>query len=357
MGAVNLNSAGAEAIRPAGFASAVSQHGLPRICARLRGALSVCALRARLGFRPGEWLARFPAAATAAFDRIGRTIEQLSWHAVKAAVRAIRWRKVALVASAPFVLPAEWRGAFVRILAYLGAICALSVAASEFFRQPAEVGIPEAAPRPAWIEVDNPWAAFQLTASGFDKDDSAYAIRRHPQGGGRKDIFSFGELGKTRRFMNFEIYRAGGEAARFGSPAEEIRALGSEQGRVLGIRSSMPIASKFGPFQTFEFGIGPFGGYNCIGFVRAYDNPRVQISGLSCSMNLLVDRSSIACALDHLTLISAGSDPDIAKLFAHAEQKRHFCGQRDPLLYRTPKRPNDATNAVSSSLRLRGVLR
>ena len=37
-----------------------------------------------------------------------------------------------------------------------------------------------------------------------------------------------------------------------------------------------------------------------------------------------------------------GSDPEIAKLFAHAEQKRNFCGQRDPLLYATPKRPADA---------------
>jgi hypothetical protein len=81
-------------------------------------------------------------------------------------------------------------------------------------------------------------------------------------------------------------------------------------------------------------------------------------------MNLLVDRSSIACALDHLTLLSAGSDPDIAKLFAHAEQKRHFCGQRDPLLYATPKRLDltpkraaDVTSSVSSRLRLRGTQR
>ncbi len=75
----------------------------------------------------------------------------------------------------------------------------------------------------------------------------------------------------------------------------------------------MPIPSKFGPFQTFEFAIGPFGGYNCIGFLRTFDNPRVQIGGLSCNMNLLVDRRTISCALDRLTLLSAGSDPDIAQ--------------------------------------------
>ncbi len=120
------------------------------------------------------------------------------------------------------------------------------------------------------------------------------------------------------------------------------------------MRSCMPIPSKFGPFQTFEFAIGPFGGYNCIGFVRAFDNPRVQIGGLSCNMNLLVDRKTISCALDRLTLMSAGSDPDIAKLFAHAEQKRHFCGQRDPLLLCDAETSGRRDQLVSAKLRLRG---
>ena len=116
----------------------------------------------------------------------------------------------------------------------------------------------------------------------------------------------------------------------------------------------MPIPSKFGPFRTYEFAIGPFSGYNCIGFVRAFNTPRVQIGGLSCNMNLVIDRSAISCALDRLTVMSAGSDPDIARLFAHAELKRSFCGQRDHLLYATPKRPVDVTSSVVPKPRLRG---
>ncbi len=339
------------------MASVAMQDRLQRDRARLRRTLSVLALRVRLEWRPGDWLAGLPAAANAAFDRTGRAIERISWQAAKAAVGAIRWRNVALVASSPFLLPAEWRGALVRILAYLAAIYAMTLLATALFQHADGVAPMESAPKPAWIDVENPWAAFQLTASGYDEDDRAYGIRRHPQGGGRKDILSFGSLGHTQRFMSFEIYRAGGEIPHFASAAEAVRALGSEQGRVLGLRSGMPIASKFGPFQTFEFAIGPFGGYNCTGFVRVFDTPRVQISGLSCNMNLLVDRAKISCALDRLTLMSAGSDPDIARLFAHAEQKRHFCGQRDPLLYKTPKRPTDVTNSLSSSLRLRGRVR
>jgi len=348
--AVELQSAGAQAVRQAGSAVAALQDRLRLHRAGLRRSLAVYALRAQLAFRPREWLERAPAAVDAAFDWTGRAIEQLSWQTAKSAIHAIRWRKVALVASAPFVLPTEWRAALVRILAYLGAVFALSVMATQFFKQPDALALTEPAPRPAWIEVANPWPAFELEAPAFG-DDTDYAIRRHAAGGGRKDILSFGELGNTQRFMTFEVYRAGHEIARFGTPAEEARTLGAEYGRVMGMRSSMPISTKFGPFQTFEFAIGPFGGYNCIGFVHAFDNPRVQIGGVSCHMNLLVDRSAVSCALDRLTLVSAGSDPDIAKLFAHAEQKRSFCGQRDPLFYATPKRPGDVT--ISSRLRLR----
>lgn len=360
MRAVHTNFAGAQAIRQAGWSTSTMQESLQRYRASARRTLSVWMLQARLGFKPADWLARVPRAANEVFDWTGRTIEEFSWQAAKAtasaAVRAIRWRQVALVASAPFVLPREWRGALVRILAYLGAIYALSMIAADFVRQHESAAMLQPAPRPAWIEVDNPWPAFQLSATGHDEDDSVYAIRRHPQGS-RKDILSYGDLGNTQRFMTFEIHRAA-EGSHFASPAEEIRALGSEQGRVLGMRSGMPIKTKFGPFHTFEFGIGPFGGYNCIGFLRASETPRVQISGLSCSMNLLVERRAIACALDRLTLLSAGNDMEVARLFAHAEQKRTFCDQRDPLLYRTPQRTNDASSSVSSSrLRLRGRVR
>jgi hypothetical protein len=52
--------------------------------------------------------------------------------------------------------------------------------------------------------------------------------------------------------------------------------------------------------------------------------------------------------------MSAGSDPDIARLFAQAELKRNFCGLRDHLLYATPKRPGDATQLSEPKPRLRG---
>jgi hypothetical protein len=329
----------------------------PRVLALragLRRHLPVFWLRLRLFWTPQQWAQQAAGTLVAGLDLAGRAIEALSWHAVRAAIRAIAWRRVALVASAPFVLPYEFRAAMVRILAYLAAIGAMSLIAGEFFKRPEIAALSDPPPRPAWIEVERPWPAFQLSVPGFGEEDSQYAIRRHAEGGGRKDTLSFGELGKTRRFVNFEIYRGGREIDTFGSAVEGIRELAAEQGRVTGLRSAMPIPSKFGQFSAFEFAIGPFSGYNCVGFLRALDAQRVRISGLSCSMNLLVDRSAISCALDRLSLISAGSDPDIARLFAQAELKRSFCGQRDHLLYATPKRPGDAVSSVIGKPRLRG---
>lgn len=361
MGAVELPSGAGSAPPPPFTPAAGSQAGatlhphLLALSGHLQRHLSVLRLRAALLCDQRLWVERPRIAALAVLDRTGRAIETLTWQTARAAIRAIEWRRVALVASAPFVLPAEFRGAMVRILAYLGAIGALSLIAAEFFKEPRMAAISEPAPRPAWIEVDKPWPAFQVSVPGFGDSDTHYAIRRHAEGGGRRDTLSFGELGKTRRFVSFEIYRAGLEIGDFGRAADDVRELASEYGRVSGLQSTLPIPSKFGKFQTFEFAIGPFSGYSCVGFIRSFNTPRTQIGGLSCNMNLLVDRSVISCALDRLTLMSAGSDPDIARLFAQAELKRSFCGQRDHLLYATPKRPgSEATNSLQPKPRLRG---
>jgi hypothetical protein len=63
----------------------------------------------------------------------------------------------------------------------------------------------------------------------------------------------------------------------------------------------------------------------------------VQISGWFCQGDAMIERATLTCALDRLTLLAAGSDPKIGALFAQAELERTFCGQRDTLLAPTPK--------------------
>jgi hypothetical protein len=63
----------------------------------------------------------------------------------------------------------------------------------------------------------------------------------------------------------------------------------------------------------------------------------LQLSGWFCHGDVIIERATLACALDRLTLLAAGSDPKIGVLFARAERHRSYCGQRDPILAATPK--------------------
>jgi hypothetical protein len=138
----------------------------------------------------------------------------------------------------------------------------------------------------------------------------------------------------------------------------EIAARARELGPAGEVQPALPLETKFGSISTVEFTVGRFGVGHCLGFMRVEPDSNLQISGMACAMNQIVSRKSVACMLDRLTLISAGSDPEIAKYFAQAELKRTFCGQREPLLYATPKRdyPAGPSPAGPSTVSLRGRL-
>ena len=57
--------------------------------------------------------------------------------------------------------------------------------------------------------------------------------------------------------------------------------------------------------------------------------------------------------LDHLTILSAGGDTGIDDLFARAEVRRTFCGQRNPILAATPERTEPARPVRRIKLRER----
>jgi hypothetical protein len=86
---------------------------------------------------------------------------------------------------------------------------------------------------------------------------------------------------------------------------------------------------------------------------RCRSTIRLQIAGVYCKPEMeIIDRATLACALDRLSLNSAGSDVRLAAFFARAELKRNFCGQKNPFLYATPKR--EGWMAAGSEASLRG---
>jgi hypothetical protein len=240
----------------------------------------------------------------------------------------------------------------VRLLAYIGGIACLAVLAAEILQTKPVVAAVEPAPKPAWITVERPMPAFMLNLPEIG-EESRYDIRRHERGGGRKDIITFGEPGRSTRFLSVEIYRPGAELDRFDHAAAEIAPRAAAFDPEPEVRNALPIDTKFGPVSTVDIPIGGFREGHCIGFARTLGQPRLQISGLFCNAETIVDRSMVACLLDRLSLLSAGSDPNIAGIFAKAEINRQFCRQREPLLHATRRAEASPTMAA---LKLRGSL-
>jgi hypothetical protein len=90
----------------------------------------------------------------------------------------------------------SWReelpSTLVQLLAYLGGIAVLSMAAAQIFQSPPAL---RATPvrQPEWIEIERPFPAFALSIHEAADVPSSYAIHRHAEGGGRKDILALGE--------------------------------------------------------------------------------------------------------------------------------------------------------------------
>ena len=227
---------------------------------------------------------------------------------------------------------------FARLLAYLCAIFVLSIVCAQLSQSSVVMNVIAPAHRSDWIEIEKPFPAFALAIPEAADAPSAYAIRRHAAGSGRKDILTLGETDGVAPYLQVEIYRPGTEIADFADPQADLGALAKDAGPVSALRAQETLPSKFGPLNIAAFDVEGPTLRHCLGFVRDFDDPKLQLSGRFCQGGAdAIDRSTLACALDRLTLLSAGSEPKVGALFARAELNRSFCGQRDPILAPTPK--------------------
>lgn len=224
---------------------------------------------------------------------------------------------------------------FVRLLAYVGALALLALGAAHMVRSTPASMAAEPAPRTEWVQIAKPFPAFALPMPEFS-DRPDYALRRHAIGGGRQDALTWGDIEGDGPQLTVEIYRPAAEFQRFKAPEREV-AMRAEGVSPRDIKPAGTMESKFGTVSLVEFSL-PRPERQCLGFVRAFENPPLQILGWHCTKGPEpVERDLAACALDRLTLLAAGSEPKVRELFARAELKRTFCGQRSHLLAATPK--------------------
>lgn len=226
---------------------------------------------------------------------------------------------------------------FMRSCAYLGGLALLSIAAAQFFQSSPEIDPIKPLHRSDWITVDKAFPAFALDIPEAAGAPASYAIRRQVQGSGRKDILSLGDAQSETPYLQVEIYRSGRELSEVAAPGEALAALALEAGPIADLGMETPLLTKFGPVSIAAFDVTGQSVRHCLGFLRQYDDPSLQISGRFCQGAGFIERTTLACALDRLNLVAAGSEPKVGALFAQAELNRRFCGEHDPILAPTPK--------------------
>jgi hypothetical protein len=241
-----------------------------------------------------------------------------------------------------------------RTFAYLGGLAVIAVTVLRIFGPPDEEAEPEP-PRSDWVEVARPFRAFALTVPDFAQPEPDYAIRRHADGG-RKDIMTWGDPSAARSLLMIEIYRPGGEVEQFGKPADDVAALTAALGGPYPLRPAPAIESKFGPVATFDFvANADERPRQCLGFQRAFDDPRLEVAGWYCRGGIeVIDRSVVACALERLSLLMAASEPKVTALFARAESQRKPCSHKVSPLQRLSNTLRHDWLATSAMPKLRG---
>ena len=240
----------------------------------------------------------------------------------------------------------------------MGALALIAIAAAAGFTRvpafvPALIARVGAPPQPQWIEVKEPHPAFELAMPELAAAPYDYAILRRPADGTRKDVLTWGAAAASGPFVRVEIDRAGSRSEPFFEAESEIAARIVRFTVTDDVEPAGSIASKFGAVPLVDFAIAAYGHQRrCLGFARAFAEPSMQIAGWFCSPGEeVVDRGTLTCMLDRLTMLSAGGDSRLDAMFARAEVKRTFCGRRTPIFVATPERAAPISSRHGARLR------
>jgi hypothetical protein len=169
--------------------------------------------------------------------------------------------------------------------------------------------------------------ALVAVSHSFSWETETYAVFRHPEGG-RKDVFRWSGTGGTP-VAELEIYRPGEEIDQVGSAAGYL-ALRMDPAGARELEAAGIIDSKFGAVSLFRPTSGADAARSCLRFFKRLADPGLQISGWLCLGEVWpARRTAISCMLNRLILLSAGSDTELAQLFARRDQAQQLRGIGD----------------------------
>lgn len=214
-----------------------------------------------------------------------------------------------------------------RLFAYVGTLALIGILAVHFWDLwDAARGVAEPS-KVSWSVASRSHPAFAISSPDPSEKTETYIILRHPEGG-RKDIFRW--AGKDEKpLAELEIYRQGGEFDPLVPPAADLAARMTPAG-LSELEPAGLVASKFGMVTLLRAGEAD-ATRSCLGFIRRFEAPDLQISGWSCRGNSWPERrAAIACTLNRLILLTSGNEPKLAEMFARAELRRGNCGGAAP---------------------------
>ncbi|HEY8335763.1 MAG TPA: hypothetical protein VIQ05_18380 [Tardiphaga sp.] len=222
----------------------------------------------------------------------------------------------------------ECHRTIVHLVAYMGGLAFLVIVAVSLFDR-IELETPTEAARTGWSVAARSHPAFAVSQFDSAGKTETYEILRHPDGG-RKDVLRWAAANE-KPIAELELYRPGREASLDGPPAAAVAARMDPDG-ARQIAGEGIVDSKFGPVSLFGFADRMNDAQRCLGFIKNLDTANLRISGWSCQGDgLPARRAAIACTLNRLILLTAGGDPRLAELFAHAELKRGNCASSSAL--------------------------
>ncbi|HEV7876945.1 hypothetical protein [Bradyrhizobium sp.] len=217
----------------------------------------------------------------------------------------------------------ECSGLLARLIAYVGALALIAIVGLSLWDELPLKDIGDPTAKSAWSLAARSYPAFAVSQFDLSRKTETYEILRHPAGG-RKDVLRWAAQGE-KPIAELQIYRPGGELSQSGPPAAEIAGRMDPEG-MRELQAAGIIDSKFGAVTLLGLADRGGGARPCLGFMKAFDQPDLRVSGWSCQGDTLpARRAAIGCILDRLILLTAGNDPKLAALFAHAELKRGGC--------------------------------
>ena len=187
---------------------------------------------------------------------------------------------------------------------------------------------PAAAPMPAaggWTEIVRPIRLYTLVGTEFAKLPMIYTAERQVADGARRDLLSFGAPGGATPFLQLSLGR--------GAAPEQPRPLATDldgidpAARISVTRLAEPtnLDTRFGRFEAADLRLASdHQSTPCIGFrSKPGASDPLTIAGVACGTSTRpIGRDLLACIVDRIDLVSAGSDTALQAFFVDAERRR-----------------------------------